>query len=111
MLAVELKNLSYTYSAKTPYEKRALDGVSLAIEEGEFVGLIGATGSGKSTLIQHLNGLVKTQEGEVVVAGMNARDKKTLKNCVSRSGWCFSIPNINFSRTRSQRTWLSVPKI
>ena len=92
MLAVELKNLSYTYSAKTPYEKRALDGVSLAIEEGEFVGLIGATGSGKSTLIQHLNGLVKTQEGEVVVAGMNARDKKTLKKLRFKVGMVFQYP-------------------
>lgn len=92
MLAVELKNLSYTYSAKTPYEKRALDGVSLAVEEGEFVGLIGATGSGKSTLIQHLNGLVKTQEGEVVVAGMNARDKKTLKKLRFKVGMVFQYP-------------------
>ena len=66
MLAVELKDLTYTYSVKTPFEKRALDRVNLAVEEGEFVGLIGATGSGKSTLIQNLNGLVKVQEGEAV---------------------------------------------
>ena len=79
MLAIELKGVSYTYSRKTPYEKRALDGVNLAVEKGEFVGLIGATGSGKSTLIQHLNGLIRPQEGEVLVLGMNASDKKTLK--------------------------------
>lgn len=92
MLAIELTNLSYTYSAKTPFEKRALDGVNLHIEEGEFVGLIGATGSGKSTLIQHLNGLVKTQEGEVVVAGMNARDKKTLRKLRFKVGMVFQYP-------------------
>lgn len=92
MLAIELKNLSYTYSVKTPFEKRALDGVNLRIEEGEFVGLIGSTGSGKSTLIQHLNGLVKTQEGEVVVAGMNAREKKTLKTLRFKVGMVFQYP-------------------
>lgn len=92
MLAVELKDLTYTYSVKTPFEKRALDRVNLAVEEGEFVGLIGATGSGKSTLIQHLNGLVKVQEGEVRVAGMNASDKKTLKSLRFTVGMVFQYP-------------------
>ena len=92
MRAIELKKLSYTYSKKTPFEKRALDNVDLAIEEGEFVGLIGATGSGKSTLIQHLNGLVKVQEGEVVVAGMNASDKKSLKQLRFTVGMVFQYP-------------------
>lgn len=92
MLAVELKDLTYTYSVKTPFEKRALDRVNLAAEEGEFVGLIGATGSGKSTLIQHLNGLVKVQEGEVRVAGMNASDKKTLKSLRFTVGMVFQYP-------------------
>ena len=92
MRAIELKKLSYTYSQKTPFEKRALDNVDLAIEEGEFVGLIGATGSGKSTLIQHLNGLVKVQEGEVVVAGMNASDKKSLKQLRFTVGMVFQYP-------------------
>lgn len=92
MQAISLKNLSYTYSKKTPYEKRALDNVSLTVEEGEFVGLIGATGSGKSTLIQHLNGLVKLQEGEVVVAGMNAAEKKTLRKLRFAVGMVFQYP-------------------
>ena len=92
MRAIELKKLSYTYSKKTPFEKRALDNVDLAIEEGEFVGLIGATGSGKSTLIQHFNGLVKVQEGEVVVAGMNASDKKSLKQLRFTVGMVFQYP-------------------
>ena len=92
MLAIELKGVSYTYSRKTPYEKRALDGVNLAVEKGEFVGLIGATGSGKSTLIQHLNGLIRPQEGEVLVLGMNASDKKTLKKLRFAVGMVFQYP-------------------
>ena len=92
MRAVELKGLTYTYSVKTPFEKRALDNVCLAVEEGEFVGLIGATGSGKSTLIQHLNGLVKVQQGEVSVEGMNASDKKTLKKLRFTVGMVFQYP-------------------
>ena len=92
MSAITLKNLSYTYSKKTPYEKRALDNINLEIQEDEFVGLVGATGSGKSTLIQHLNGLIKTQEGEVEVAGMNAKDKKTLKRLRFTVGMVFQYP-------------------
>lgn len=92
MSAITLKNLSYTYSKKTPYEKRALDNINLEIQEGEFVGLVGATGSGKSTLIQHLNGLIKTQEGEVEVAGMNAKDKKTLKKLRFTVSMVFQYP-------------------
>lgn len=92
MRAVELKGLTYTYSAKTPFEKRALDGVDLAIEKGEFVGLIGATGSGKSTLIQHLNGLVRVQQGRVTVAGMDASDKKSLKKLRFTVGMVFQYP-------------------
>ena len=59
MSAIEIKNLTYVYSPKTPFEKVALSDINLTIEEGQFVGIVGATGSGKSTLIQHLNGLVK----------------------------------------------------
>ena len=92
MRAIELKGLTYTYSAKTPFEKRALDGVDLAIEKGEFVGLIGATGSGKSTLIQHLNGLVRVQQGQVTVAGMDASDKKSLKKLRFTVGMVFQYP-------------------
>ena len=83
MSAIEIKHLTYIYSRKTPYEKKALDDVNLCIEEGSFVGIVGATGSGKSTLIQHLNGLIKVQDkktSSVVVQGMSATDKKTLKN-------------------------------
>ncbi len=66
-LAVKLENLTYKYSIGTPFEKVAVDNVNLAIEQGEFVGIIGHTGSGKSTLIQHLNGLVKPFSGTVFI--------------------------------------------
>ncbi len=95
MSAIEIKNLSFIYSKKTPFEKKALDDVSLTIEEGSFVGLIGATGSGKSTLIQHLNGLIKVQDkkkSSVVVGGKNATDKKTLKNLRFEVGMVFQYP-------------------
>ncbi len=95
MSAIEIKHLTYIYSRKTPYEKKALDDVNLCIEEGSFVGIVGATGSGKSTLIQHLNGLIKIQDkktSSVVVKGMSATDKKTLKNLRFKVGMVFQYP-------------------
>ena len=71
MAVIEIKDLSHIYSAGTPFEKAALDHVDLSIEEGEFVGVIGHTGSGKSTLIQHLNGLLKPTSGAVFIDGQN----------------------------------------
>ncbi len=75
-MSIEIKDLSFTYARNTPYEMRALENITLSIKEGEFVGLIGATGSGKSTLIQHLNGLVKLQSGELTVFGIDLSAKK-----------------------------------
>lgn len=95
MSVVEIKNLSFIYSKKTPYEKRALKDINLTIEEGEFVGVIGATGSGKSTLLQHLNGLIKVQDkkaSQVFVNGMSATDKKTLKKLRFEVGMVFQYP-------------------
>lgn len=66
-VAVKLENLTYKYSIGTPFEKVAVDNVNLSIEQGEFVGIIGHTGSGKSTLIQHLNGLIKPFSGTVFI--------------------------------------------
>ena len=95
MSAIEIKNLTYVYSPKTPFEKVALSDINLTIGEGQFVGIVGATGSGKSTLIQHLNGLVKVQDkkkSSVVVNGMSATDKKTLKNLRFEVGMVFQYP-------------------
>ena len=75
MNAVETKNLTYKYSVGTPFETTAVDDISVTIEQGEFVGVIGHTGSGKSTLIQHLNGLLKQTSGEVFINGRNIWDK------------------------------------
>ncbi len=73
---IETKGLTYKYSVGTPFEKTAVDHVSLSVKKGEFVGIIGHTGSGKSTLIQHLNGLIKPTSGEIFVDGINIWDKK-----------------------------------
>ena len=95
MSAIELKNLTFIYSKKTPFEKRALDDINLSVEEGTFLGIIGETGSGKSTLIQHLNGLIKVQDkkhSSVVVNGLSATDKKTLKKLRFEVGIVFQYP-------------------
>ncbi|MCL2696611.1 MAG: energy-coupling factor transporter ATPase [Oscillospiraceae bacterium] len=65
--AIETKNLSYRYGIGTPFEIKAVDDVSLSIEKGSFIGIIGHTGSGKSTFIQHLNGLLKPTDGEIII--------------------------------------------
>lgn len=75
MNIVELKNVTYKYSTGTPFESVAVDDVSVTIEKGEFCGIIGHTGSGKSTLIQHLNGLIKPTSGEVFIDGKNIWSK------------------------------------
>ena len=68
---IEVKNLSHTYSIGTPFEHKAIVHMNFAVEKGEFLGIIGHTGSGKSTLIQHLNGLLKPTEGEILLNGEN----------------------------------------
>lgn len=92
-MIIEIKNLSYVYNPGTPFEKRALDDVSLSIKEGEFIGLIGHTGSGKSTLVQHLNGLMKPTSGEIIIDGESLSDKSTkLKNIRQKVGLVFQYP-------------------
>lgn len=59
MPAIKLENVTYIYDKKTKYERKALDNINLEIEKGEFVGIVGNTGSGKTTLIEHLNGLIR----------------------------------------------------
>ena len=95
MSAIEIKNLNFVYSKKTPNEKQALKNINLCVEEGTFLGIVGATGSGKSTLIQHLNGLIKVQDkknSSVIVNGMSATDKKTLKKLRFEVGMVFQYP-------------------
>ncbi|BAL83858.1 putative cobalt ABC transporter ATP-binding protein CbiO [Selenomonas ruminantium subsp. lactilytica TAM6421] len=77
-MSIELRNVKYIYMPKTPYERMALDDVTLTLEEGSFTAIAGHTGSGKSTLVQHLNGLLSPAAGEVLVDGVNinAKDKE-----------------------------------
>lgn len=74
-MSIRVENITYTYGSGTPYEKTALKDVDLTIEKGEFVGIIGHTGSGKSTLIQHLNGLIHPTKGKVLVDGVDLSEK------------------------------------
>ncbi|MBQ7818055.1 MAG: energy-coupling factor transporter ATPase [Oscillospiraceae bacterium] len=90
---LEVKNLSHIYSAGTPFEHTALEDVSFALERGEFIGVIGHTGSGKSTLMQHLNGLLKPHSGNIVLDGTDIwQDKKTTRQTRFRVGLVFQYP-------------------
>ena len=90
---LEIKNLTHTYSAGTPFEHKALDNMNFSVERGEFVGIIGHTGSGKSTLMQHLNGLLKPTSGQVLLDGVDIHsDKKTTRQARFRVGLVFQYP-------------------
>ena len=90
---LQVKNLSYIYSAGTPFEHRALQDVSFSVNRGEFVGIIGHTGSGKSTLMQQLNGLLKPTSGEVLLDGADIHsDKKLTRQARFRVGLVFQYP-------------------
>ena len=90
---LEVRNLTHTYSAGTPFEHKALSDVSFSVERGEFVGIIGHTGSGKSTLMQHLNGLLKPTSGSVLLDGVDIHsDKKITRQARFRVGLVFQYP-------------------
>lgn len=90
---LEIKNLNHIYSAGTPFEHVALKDVSFSVEPGEFIGVIGHTGSGKSTLMQHLNGLLKPTSGEILLDGKNIwSDKKLTRQSRFRVGLVFQYP-------------------
>ena len=92
-MSIKIENLTYVYMPKTPFEKKALDNVSLEIEDGEFLAVIGHTGSGKSTLIQHLNGLLKPASGRIYVDGTDITDKDTkLVDIRKKVGLVFQYP-------------------
>ncbi len=90
---LEVKNLNYIYSAGTPFEHQALDNVNFAVNRGEFIGIIGHTGSGKSTLMQQLNGLLKPTSGTVLLDGQDIwSDKKLTRQARFRVGLVFQYP-------------------
>ena len=90
---LEVKNLTYIYSAGTPFEHKALDNVSFSVRRGEFIGIIGHTGSGKSTLMQQLNGLLKPTSGSVLLDGRDIwADKQQTRQARFRVGLVFQYP-------------------
>ena len=90
---IQVENLQYIYSGGTPWEHTALSGISFSIQRGEFVGIIGHTGSGKSTLIQQLNGLLKPTGGRVLLDGEDIwKDKATTHQARFRVGLVFQYP-------------------
>lgn len=93
MALVEIKNLTHVYGMGTAFEKNAIENINLNIEKGDFIGLIGHTGSGKSTLIQHLNGLIKPTDGSIIIDGKNISDKNvSLREVRQKVGLVFQYP-------------------
>lgn len=90
-MSIIVENLSYIYMKGTPFEKKALSNVNLTIQDGEFIAIIGHTGSGKSTLIQHFNGLLKPTEGKITVDGVDVAGKQ-LKDLRKMVGIVFQYP-------------------
>ncbi len=92
-MSIKVNKLTHIYMPKTPFEKKALNNVSVEIEQGEFVALIGHTGSGKSTLIQHLNGLLQASSGEIIVDGTDITAKGAkLSEIRKKVGLVFQYP-------------------
>ena len=92
-MSIKIENLTHVYMPKTPFEKKALDDVNLVIEDGEFLSLIGHTGSGKSTLIQHLNGLLEPSSGRILVDNIDITNKETkLTDIRKKIGLVFQYP-------------------
>ena len=90
---LKVENLEYVYSIGTPFEHKALDQVSFSVNRGEFIGIIGHTGSGKSTLMQHLNGLLKPTSGKIFLDGKDIwTDKATTRQARFRVGLVFQYP-------------------
>lgn len=124
-MSIQLNHLTHVYNEGTTFEKVALNDVTLEIQTGEFIGLIGHTGSGKSTLIQHLNGIISPSSGEILLDGENIhKDKAKLKEERRRIGLAFQYPeyqlfemtvykdvafgptNLGLSAEQIQKMWL-----
>ncbi|MBQ0084144.1 MAG: energy-coupling factor transporter ATPase [Clostridiales bacterium] len=90
---LQVENLTYTYNKDTPFYKDAITDISFSAEKGEIIGIIGHTGSGKSTLVQHLNGLIKANSGRVLLEGKDIwENPKEIKKIRSRIGLVFQYP-------------------
>ncbi len=92
-MSIEIKNVSFTYTPKTPFAQQALKKVNLTIEKGEFVAVIGQTGSGKSTLAEHIAGLLKPSQGQVCIDGVDVNEKSPkAKSARQKVGMVFQYP-------------------
>lgn len=92
-MSIKIEHLSYIYGEGTAFEKKALDDISLELPDGQFIGIIGHTGSGKSTLIQHLNGLIKATSGQIYYNGQSIyQDNYNMKELRSKVGLVFQYP-------------------
>ena len=92
-MIIKIEKLNYIYNPNTPFEKKALEDINLDIAEGDFIGLIGHTGSGKSTLVQHLNGLIKATSGKIIIDGIDITSKGAkLKDIRQKVGLVFQYP-------------------
>lgn len=93
MAILETQNLTYKYSVGTPFEKVAIEDINISVEKGDFIGIIGHTGSGKSTLVQHLNGLLKPTSGTILLDGTDIHsDKNFTRQARFKVGLCFQYP-------------------
>lgn len=111
-MAIQVEDLCYTYGEGTALERQALKHVSFEIQDGEFVGLIGHTGSGKSTLIQHLNGLIKPTSGDIKYQGVSIYSQGyKLKDLRSKVGLVFQYPEYQLFEADILQTSVSDRKI
>lgn len=93
MTILEAKNVSYKYSVGTPFQVTAIDDISFAVEKGEMLAIIGHTGSGKSTLIQHFNALLKPTDGQILLEGKDINEsKENMRQARFKVGLCFQYP-------------------
>ncbi|ABR50518.1 ABC transporter related [Alkaliphilus metalliredigens QYMF] len=92
-MSIKIQGLTHIYNPGSPFETKALDNIELEVKDGEFIGLIGHTGSGKSTLIQHLNGLLKPSSGKIIINGFDITEKGVkLQDVRKRVGLVFQYP-------------------
>lgn len=111
MSLIEINNLTRIYSEGLPFEKKAVDDISLKVEENEFIGLIGHTGSGKSTFIQHLNGLLKPSSGEIIIDGTRVdKSGANLTDLRKKVGLVFQYPEYQLFEETIERDIAFGPK-
>lgn len=111
MYVLETENLTYTYGTNTPFEKTAVEDVSLRVQKGEFIGIIGHTGSGKSTLVQMFNGLIRPTSGKVLLNGRDIwEEPKKIRSVRFEAGLVFQYPEYQLFEETVQKDIAFGPK-